>query len=305
MCALPELDDKILSMAEAAKMIEDGYHVAVSGFAATLNSIAFAHELIRQKKRNLIISQCIASMETDLLVGMHCVKRLIYGGGRFDRFGPFYNIDKAKVNNEIIAEEYSGLCICLKYLAGALGISYIPSKSLLGSDILRKLQETAGDQIKVSNCPFTGERYVLLRALQPDVAIIHAQRVDKEGNVCIYGPLIEIKEKARAARRVIITAEEIVDVEITKRDPERTVIPGYRVDAIVYAPFGAHPTSCYRFYDYDREHIELYLNACKNEETFEKYVEEFILSVDDHYGYLKKIGLEKIFRLKADPYYGY
>jgi len=302
---LSDIEGKIRTMAEVVKSIKDGDHIAVSGFAATRNSIAFAHELIRQQKRDLVISQCIASMETDLLVGAGCVKKIIYGGGRFDRFGPFYNIDKAKLDKKIIAEEYSGLCICLKYLAGALGIPYIPSKSLLGSDILRRLQETAEDQIKISKCPFTGEKLLLLRAIQPDVAVIHAQQVDKEGNAWIYGPLFDTKEKARAAKRVIITAEEIVDVEITKRDPERTVIPGYRVEAIVYVPFGAHPTSCYRCYDRDKEHIELYVGACEKGEPH-RYINDFILSVNDHWEYLKKIGgPQKLYTLKADPYFGY
>lgn len=302
---LPSAVDKIKTMAEVVKTIRDGSHIAVSGFAATRNSMAFAHELIRQRKRNLIISQCIASMETDLLVGAGCVKKIIYGGGRFDRFGPFHNIDKAKLNNEIIAEEYSGLCICLKYLAGALGIPYIPAKSLLGSDILRKLQETAMSQIKESKCPFTGEKLLLLRALEPDVAVIHAQQVDKEGNALIYGPLFDTKEKARAAKRVIVTAEEIVDVEITKRDPERVVIPGYRVESIVYAPFGSHPTSCYRCYDYDKEHIDLYLNICKNGEVH-KYIDDFVLGTEDHWEYLGKIGgPQRLYALKAEPYFGY
>lgn len=302
---MSKLDDKTMSMTEAVKLVEDGYHVAVSGFSATRNSMAFIHELIRQKKRNLTISQCIASMETDLLVGVGCVKKIIYGGGRLERLSGFPNIDKAKLNKTIIAEEYSGLSICLKYLAGALGIPYIPSKSLLGSDILRKLQEVAKDQVKVTDCPFTSEKLVLLRALQPDVAVIHAQQADREGNVWIYGPLIEAKEKARAAKKVIVTVDDIVDVEITKRDPERTVIPGYRVNAVVHVPFGAHPTSCYRYYDHDLEHIQLYLKACENDEAFQKYVEDYILSVNNHYEYLKKIGLEKLHSLKADPYLGY
>ncbi|MEM2440420.1 MAG: CoA-transferase [Candidatus Bathyarchaeia archaeon] len=297
--------DKVKTMAEVVKTISDGSHIAVSGFAATRSAIAFAHELIRQRKRNLTISQCIASMETDLLVGAGCVKKIIYGGGRFDRFGPFYNIDRAKLKNEIVAEEYSGLCICLKYLAGALGIPYIPSKSLLGSDILRRLRETAPDQIKESECPFTGETLLLLRALEPDVAVVHAQQVDREGNAVVYGPLFDTKEKARAAKRVIITAEEIVDVEITKRDPERVVIPGYRVDSVVYAPFGSHPTSCYRWYDYDKEHIEVYLNFCKNGEV-QKYIDEFVLGTENHWEYLEKIGgPRKLYEIKAEPYLGY
>jgi len=297
--------DKVKTMAEVVKTISDGSHIAASGFAATRSAMAFAHELIRQRKRNLIISQCIASMETDILVGAGCVKKIIYGGGRFDRFGPFYNIDKAKLNKEIVAEEYSGLCICLKYLAGALGIPYIPSKSLLGSDILRRLRETAPDQIAETKCPFTGETLLLLRALEPDVAVIHAQQVDREGNAVVYGPLFDTKEKARAAKKVIITAEEIVDVEITKRDPERVVIPGYRVDAVVYAPFGSHPTSCYRWYDYDKEHIELYLNFCKRGEV-QKYIDEFVLGTENHWEYLEKVGgPKKLYAIKADPYLGY
>jgi acyl CoA:acetate/3-ketoacid CoA transferase alpha subunit len=299
-----EVVDKVKTMAEVVKTISDGSHVALSGFAITRAAMAFVHELIRQKKRDLTVSQCIASLDTDLLVGAGCVKKIIYGGGRCDRFGPFYNIDRAKLEKRVVAEEYSGLSICLKYLAGALGIPYIPSKSLLGSDILRKLKEVAPDQVMESKCPFTGEALILLRALQPDVAVIHAQRADREGNAVVYGPLFDTKEKARAAKRVIITADEIVDVEITKRDPERVVIPGYRVDAVVYAPYGAHPTSCYRYYDYDKEHIELYLDYCRKGEV-DKYIEEFVLSTENHWEYLKRVGPQKLYEIKAEPYLGY
>lgn len=300
-----EIGDKTKSLSEAVKLIPDGAQVALGGWVITRCLMAFDHEMIRQGKKNLTISASMGGMDTDLLVGAGCVTKLIYPGGSLEpAFGFLSRINDAIVNGEIEAEEYTGTSMCFKYLAGALGLPYTPIKSLLGSDILTSLIAKSAD-VKVADCPFTGEKLVLLRALNPDYGVIHVQHVDTEGNAWIYGPLWDTKEMAMASKRIIVTAEEIVDPSLTKMDPARTVIPGYRVDVIVHVPYGAHPTCVYKYYDYDAEHIALYAEAAREKETFEKYLEEYVLGVDGHEQYLRKIGAEKLSKLRANPTLGY
>ena len=296
--------DKIMSVAEAIKLIPDGAQVALGGWVINRCVIALTHEMIRQNKRNLTVTQGVGAMDADLLVGAGCVKRYIYAGGSLEpSIGPLNRINEAIINKEIEIEEYSGLAICFKYLAGALGIQYIPTKSILGSDILTMLSKSPN--VRIENCPFTGEKLLLLRALNPDFALVHAQRVDSEGNAYISGALWDTKEMARAAKQVIVSTEEIVNPELTRRNPESTIIPGYRVAAIVHAPYGAHPTAVYRCYDYDQDHLIMYANAARQIDTFEEYIEEYVREVEDHWGYLKKIGLKKLVKIRADPLLGY
>lgn len=300
-----EISDKIKTLSEAVKLIPDGAKVALGGWVITRCLMAFVHEMIREKKRNLTISESMGGMDADLLVGAGCVNKLIYPGGSLEpAYGFLYRINDAIVNREIEVEEYSGTAMCFKYLAGALGLPYMPIQSLLGSDILESLISKSAD-VKVSECPFTSEKLVLLRALNPEFALIHVQRVDTEGNAWIYGPLWDTKEMAMASKKIIITAEEIVDPSLTRIDPARTVIPGYRVDVIVHVPYGGHPTAVYKYYDYDAEHVSLYAKAASQKENFEKYLEEYVLSVDSHEQYLQKIGIKKLSELRADPMLGY
>jgi len=293
-----------MTIPEAIKLIPDGAQIALGGWVINRCVIALTHEMIRQKKRKLIITQGVGAMDADLLVGAGCVKRYIYAGGSLEpSIGPLSRINEAIINKEIQIEEYSGLAICFKYLAGSLGIPYIPIKSLLGSDIETSLLND--ENIRKQTCPFTGEQLILLRALNPDFALVHAQRVDTEGNAYISGALWDTKEMARAAKKVIVSAEEIVDTELTRQNPESTVIPGYKVAAIVHAPFGAHPSALYRYYDFDHDHLVMYANAARRKETFDAYLKEYVLGVKDQWEYLEKIGVKKLSEIRADPLLGY
>ena len=299
------ISDKIRPLPEAVGLIPDGSQVALGGWVITRCSMAFVHEMVRQKKKGLVVSERMGGMDADLLVGAGCVSKLIYPGGSLEpAFGFLNRINDAIVNEEIEAEEYTGTAMCFKYLAGALGLPYMPIKSLLGSDTLASLVSKFAS-VKVAECPFTGEKLVLLRALNPDYAVIHVQRVDTDGNAWIYGPLWDTKEMAMASKKIIVTAEEIVDPSLTRMDAARTIIPGYRVDVIVHVPYGAHPTAVYKYYDYDAEHIALYAKVARQKETFEKYLEEYVLGVESHECYLRKIGIKRISELRADPMLGY
>lgn len=299
--------DKVRSVAEVVRSIPDGSHIALGGFAVARNVITVAHELIRQEKRNLTLSQCVMGMDTDLLVGAGAANRLIIGGGSLDRFGPVHCVNRARESGAVASHDYSSLSICFRYLAGALGISFIPIKSLLASEVLeRLLSGPAAADVRQLHCPFTGEEYVLLKALNPDVALVHVQVADPEGNCQIEGPRWENEEQAKAARRVIVIAEELVTTEYIRRFPERTVIPAHRVEAVIHQPFGAHPTSVFRCYDYDAEHLTLYVDHAKNAEGMKKYLDSYVRGTRDHWEYLEKVGgLRRLDALRAERVRGY
>lgn len=298
---------KVKTLPEAASLVRDGDIVALSGFAIARNSTAFSRELIRQGRRDLTLSQCILGFESDLLVGAGCVRRVIYGGGSFDRFGQLPQVNGAIERGELVAEYMSSLAVCFRYLAGALGLPFMPIKSMLGSDLLTDLLEhTAPDQFTEMNCPFTGERLLLVRALTPDVAVVQVQMADAQGNARLYGPRWDAYEAVRAARQVVIITEELVPTEVIRQQPELTLVPGFRVSAVVHLPFAAHPTSLYRWYDYDADHIKLYARMARSRQGVAEYLHQYVLEPRDHFDYLDRVGgLARLTRLKADPLLGY
>jgi acyl CoA:acetate/3-ketoacid CoA transferase alpha subunit len=246
-------------------------------------------------------------MDADILVGAGAVKRAIYGGGSLDRYGAIQCVNRAYEQKTIVAEYYSSLALTFRYLAGALGIPFMPTTSMLGSDLLTRLEEeTAPENLRELDCPFTGEHLVLVKALVPDVAVVHVQMADDQGNARILGPRWDNAEAARAARQVVITTEEVVPTEVIRQQPEMTVIPGVRVSAVVHTPYGAHPTSMFRCYDHDESHIRTYVGKARSDAGVKEYIEEYVLEPKDHFGYLEKVGgLEKLMSIKADPLLGY
>jgi len=301
------MTDKVITAAAAARSIPDGAHLALGGFAIARNVNAVVHELIRQGRRDLTLSQCVMGMDTDLLVGAGLVRRLIVGGGSLDRFGRVNCVNRARESGAIEAVDTTSLSVSFAYLAGALGISFIPIKSLFGSEVLERLESGSGaDSIRRMDCPFTGEPYLLLRALQPDVALLHVQAADREGNCRIDGPHWQNEEQAKAATRIIVIAEQLVDTQSFRDNPERTLIPAHRVEAVVHQPFGAHPTAVYGCYDYDAEHLVEYVGYTRREGGVEDYLERYILGSSDHEDYLQKCGgRERLEQLRARPGFGY
>ncbi len=297
---------KLATLAEAVASIPSGAHVALSGFAITRCNMAFAREVIRQGIRRLTVSQCVGAMDADLLVGAGAVERMIYGGGSLDRFGRLNNVNRAIESGTLIAEEYSSLSVAFRYLAGALGLPFIPIRSLRGSDILARLQQIAPENVRMVQDPFTGEEWLALRPLVPDVAVVQVQVADEEGNAWIYGPRWDNEEQVKASQRVIVITEQLAPTEIIRREPERTVIPGFKVSHVVHLPFSAHPTSVYRVYDYDAEHIQEYAAATRTAEGFQAYLEKYVFGVRDHWEYLERVGgMKHLTTLLADPILGY
>lgn len=297
---------KLSTLSEAVASIPSRSHLALSGFAITRCVMAFARELIRQGIKGLTVSQCVGAMDADLLVGAGAVERIIYGGGSLDRFGRLACVNRGIEDGTLVAEEYSSLSVTFRYLAGSLGLPFMPIRSLRGSDLMAQLKERSGSDLASIIDPFTGEQWPVLKPLIPDVAVVQVQVADAEGNAWIQGPRWDNTEQVRASQRTIVIAERIVSNEVIRQNPERTVIPGLFVSHVVELPYGAHPTSVYQAYDYDAGQIEAYVEATRTPQAFQAYLEQTVYGVRDHWEYLERLGgLKHLAGLQADPIRGY
>lgn len=297
---------KVTTLDQAVKSIPSGSHVSLSGFVITRCTMAFASEVIRQGIKNLTISQCVGAMDADLLVGAGAVERIIYGGGSLDRFGRLANINRSIEEGTVIAEEYSSLSIAFRYLAGSLGLPFMPIRSLRGSDLIKQIEEKSPTNIATIKDPFTENDWLVLKPLLPDVAVVQVQTADEEGNAWILGPRWDNVEQAKASQRTIVIAEHVVSSEVIRQNPARTIIPGLLVSHVVELPFAAHPTSVYKEYNYDADHIKRYVEAQKTPESFKEYLDGFVYGVKDHQAYLEAVGGKKHLKsLIANPDLGY
>jgi acyl CoA:acetate/3-ketoacid CoA transferase alpha subunit len=297
---------KICSLAEAVASIPSGSHVALPGFAITRCAMAFAHEVARQGIKNLTVSQCVGAMDADFLVGAGAVKKIIYGGGSLDRFGRLGNVNRGLENHTLEGDEYSSLSVAFRYLAGSLGLPFIPIRSLNGSDLLNQLIDKNSGDVAAIDDPFTGKNWLALKPLIPDVAVAQVQACDDEGNAWIMGPRWDNTEQAKSAKRTIVISEKLVSTEVIRANPEMVSIPGLFVSHVVEQPYSCYPTAVYREYDYDAEHIERYVEAYATPEAFQQYLEDYIHSTKDHWEFLEKIGgAKKLLQLKADLTLGY
>jgi glutaconate CoA-transferase subunit A len=297
---------KLTTLTEAVASIPSGSHLALSGFAITRCTMAFAREVIRQGLKGLTISQCVGAMDADILVGAGAVDRFIYGGGSLDKFGRLACVNRGIEKGTLAAEEYSSLSVAFRYLAGSLGLPFMPIRSLRGSDLMAQLKERTGSDLATITDPFTGEDWPVLKPLLPDVAVVQVQTADEEGNAWIMGPRWDNTEQVRASQRTIVIAEQIVPGDVIRQNPEWTVIPSLLVSHVVELPFAAHPTSVYRAYDYDAGQIQRYVEATRTPEDFQAYIDRYVFEVKDHAGYLERVGgMSYLNSLKADPILGY
>ncbi len=227
------LREKVMSLEEAAKLVHDGEHVGIGGCTLSRTPFAMIWALIRARRKDLTISRSITSTEGDLLLASGLSKHIITSW--FSQ-GIVWGISKVMrhyTENKLARfEEWSHMSIGLRYRAGAMGIPFMPSRSMVGSDVGRNV----GDQLKTMTCPFTGEQVSLLPALNPDVVLIHVQRCDAYGNAQLDGLQFMDIDMAMAANRVILTTERIVSNDQIRRTPDRTRIPFFTVEAVVEAP---------------------------------------------------------------------
>jgi glutaconate CoA-transferase subunit A len=314
----PEIADKLMTLDEAVKrFIKDGSQIAIGGFTVTRNPMSIAYEMVRQQIKNIHLVCHSHGQALDVLIGAGCVKRLEIAYGGNGRYAPTcIRFKKAIQRSEIQFEDYSNYQMSLRFLAGALGIPFIPTKSGLGTDLIniegfseaiRTERKVARKKYVVTQNPFNGKHddVVLLPALNPDVALLHAQYVGDDGTVRIKGLTFADIEQAKSADVVIVTCEEIVPRSFIRLDPDQNSLPPFFVDAIVRVPYGAHPTACYAFYDYDPRHLNLFKKVAGDDRTWKEYLDEWVYGVRSHEEYLEKIGSSMLLAIKANPVLGY
>ena len=235
------MQEKIATLSEAIELVSDGQVVALQNMATQAAPMALVRELIRQQKRGLALVVLVGGMAVDWLAAAGVIDRLIGAAVSMEQFGLCQQYRQAVENGRIKVEELSESVLNARLGAGARNLPFLPTRGAIGTDLIARNP----DNLKMIDDPFGGHPVLACRALVPDVALVHAHRADRYGNVQ-YEPTIlwpDIGIMPMAAKRVIVTAEEIVDTESLRRHPDRTVLPGFIVDAVVEVPYGAHPTS--------------------------------------------------------------
>lgn len=252
--------DKLTTAAEAVRrLVPDDAVVGVGGTNHARTPMALLIEILRQGRSGLTMARPLSCIEAELMLATGTAERIMtswIGIGHGWGLAPV--VRRLVEDGRPVFEEWSHLGIALRYKAGAMGVPYLPTVSMLGSDIDRKL-----DLAKVA-CPYTGQTLNAVPSLNPDVALIHVQRADRLGNAQIDGYQLMDADLALAARRVILSAEEIVDTDRFRLDPARTVIPGFAVDAVVHQPMGAYPHECYGHYEADLDEFTAYMQAVRS-----------------------------------------
>ncbi len=292
--------DKVRPLQEVAASIPDGANLTFGGFAAYFSPLAFVREMIRQGKRDIEMTSVAECWVADYLAGAGVLRRARFSNFMFEGLGRCYNFCRGVERGEIEVEDYSHFAITSRLVAAGLGIPFMPIKPMAGTDLMSK-RGFEGEKARPFACPFTGESVLLVPAVRPDVAVIHASRADREGNTQLFGYTSVVDEQTRAATRVIVTVEEIVEDHVVRQQPELTILPGFLVDAVVEAPFGAHPTGMYRYYDPDFAFLQDYYEASRDAETFRRHLDEYVFGVSDHWGYLGRLGIRRLMDLRADP----
>lgn len=294
------MTDKRLTMKEAiAAFVHDGDSVAIEGFTAFI-CFAAGHEIIRQRRRDLTLIRMTPDLVYDQMIAAGVASKLVFSYLGNPGVGSLHGIRRAVekgVPRPLEIEEYSHYGMVGRYTAGALKLPFYPLRSYTGSDI-----PGASGDIRWVESPFDdGERIAVVPPINPDVAIVHAQRADASGNTQMWGLLGMQKEVAFAAKTVIVVVEEIVEEDVIRSDPSRTLIPGLIVDAVVHEPYGAHPSYVQGLYDRDNEFYLSWDGISREQAQVEAWLDEWVYGVEDRAAYLEKLGAETLERLKPGP----
>ncbi len=282
------MQEKLTTLAEAIALVDDGNVVALQNMATQAAPMALVRELIRQEKRELGLVVLVGGMAVDWLAAAGVINRLIGAAVSMEQFGLCQQYRKAVEAGRIRVEELSETLLNARLGAGARNLPFLPSRGAIGSDLIAQNPEN----LKMLDDPFGGFPVVACRALIPDVALIHAHRADRYGNIQ-YEPTVlwpDIGIMPKAAKCVIVTAEEIVDTEVMRRHPDRTILPGFMVDALVEVPFGAHPTSFFPNYGYDSRFHREWTDVSRDDEAVSAFLDRHVLTPSTQEEYLDAAG---------------
>ncbi|QHG82065.1 MULTISPECIES: CoA transferase subunit A [Rhodococcus] len=293
------MPDKLMTMREAiATYVEDGMTVALEGFSHLI-PFAAAHEIIRQGRRELTLCRMTPDIISDQLIAADCVSKLVASFFASGSAGSLYEIRRRIENHDPVAlevEEYSHYGMVCRYQAGAAGLPFFPLRSYAGSDLPK-----INPNIRLVEDPFGGGSVYVVPPLNPDVTIIHAQRADRSGNVQIWGIAGVQQEAVYAAKKAIVVVEEIVDDDVIRSDPSRTLVPSHAVDAVVLSPRGAHPSYAQGYYDRDCAFYRRWTAISKDPQQLRTWLKEWVLTTADHAEYLEKLGEEYWADLEVAP----
>jgi glutaconate CoA-transferase, subunit A len=291
-------DSKVASMHDAiSDIVRDGDSVAIEGFTHLIG-FAAGHEIIRQRKRDLTLCRLTPDLIYDQMIAAGVASKLVFSWLGNPGVGSLHAVRRATEATppELELEEYSHFGMVCRYTAGAMNLPFFPLRSYEGTDLPR-----ANPLIRPIQSPYSAEQLYAVPALKPDVAIVHAQRADAAGDTQVWGLLGCQKEAAFAADRVIVVVEELVEESVIRADPNRTILPGLVVDAVVVEPFGAHPSYAQGYYDRDNAFYLDWDVISRDASSLDRWLDEWVFGLADRSEYVAKMGDARFAALKPTP----
>lgn len=275
------MSKQISMRAAVAELVRDGDSVAMGLQLEQMIPFAAGHEIIRQQKRELTLIGPISDILFDQLIGAGSVKRVIAAWVGNVMMGSAYNFRRGVESGRVQVTDMTNFAVALALQAAAMGVPFLPTRTAMGSDVAQE-----NEFFMQMESPFSGEKLHAVKALAPDVAIVQAQRADRDGNAHCWGNLGVMVEGIRAAKRVIVVAEEIVDPEVISSDPNRTVVPGFMVNAVVECAFGAHPAPVQGYYKRDDDFYLEYHSQTKTQAGSDEWMAKWVRGVSGRREYL-------------------
>ena len=287
---------KLTGLREAvAELVQDGDLVYAAGFTHLI-PFAAAHEIIRQGKKDLTLARATPDLIYDQMVAAGCARKVIFSYAGNPGIGSLRALRAAIEAGRLEWEEYSHFGMIARLTAGAAGLPFLPMNPTGADDLAR-----VNPKYRTVADPYSGKPVVTVPALHPDIAIVHVQRADADGNCHLWGILGEQKEAAFASRKVLVTAEEIVDAEVIRSDPNRTLIPSLVVDAVCHVPYCAHPSYTQGYYDRDNAFYLAWDEISSDEIRLRAWLDEWVHQVSDRAEYWERLGPEVRDRLQVRP----
>jgi glutaconate CoA-transferase subunit A len=285
---------KLCSLSEAvASFIHDGDSIYLAGFTHLI-PFAAGHEIIRQGRKDLVLARATPDLVYDQMVAAGCARKVIFSYMGNPGVGSLRAVRSAIESGTLEIEEYSHFGMITRLQAGASGLPFLPMNLTAASSL-----EEANPNYRRVMDPYSGKEVMVVPPLHPDVAVVHVQRADARGNAHLWGIIGEQKEAAFASKHVILTAEEIVDEDVIRSDPNRTLIPEFIVDAVCHVPYCAHPSYTQGYYDRDNEFYLEWDKISESPEAIQAYLNDWVFGIADRKAYVEKMGPELLARLNV------
>lgn len=306
---MPDSGSKIMSASEAiSRFVHDGDHLVIGNYTVgTCAELVF--EVARQKRKDITLYSQSGVFDVEILVGSGCVSRLVStyvyrAGGKNGGSA----VERALKDDTLLMEDYTNFEYNARLVAGMHGFTFMPVlEGVMVTDLYKKRSFMGDDKFRTLECPYTGKQLVTVPAANPDVCIVHVQRADAQGNAQYWGALGSVAAAALASKRIIVSCEEIVEHDVIQSSPQLTIIPAYRVDAVVEVPWGAHPTEVLGYYNLDRFQYAMFFTADTSGEGLDAWMDEWVFGCRDREAYIDhyaaKFGSGMLEAIKSKPFY--